>query len=47
MKTAVVVVDMVKDNMELSPHEHLAQRGRAIAPGVNRLTRAPAKRAGP
>ena len=38
MKTAVVVVDMVKDNLELSPHDHIAQRGRAIAPAVNRLT---------
>ena len=38
MKTAVVVIDMVKDNLELSPHDHIAQRGRDIAPAVNRLT---------
>jgi nicotinamidase-related amidase len=37
MKTAVVVVDMVKDNLELSPHPHLAQRGRDIVPAVRRL----------
>ncbi len=38
MKTAVVVVDMVKDNLELSPHRHLARRGEAIVPAVRRLT---------
>jgi len=40
MKTAVVVVDMVADNLELSPHPHLAQRAEAIVPAVNRLTAA-------
>ena len=40
MKTAVIVVDMVKDNLELSPHHHIAERGKAITPAVNRLTRA-------
>lgn len=38
MKTAVVVIDMVKDNLELSAHEQVAARGKAIVPAVNRLT---------
>lgn len=38
MKTAVVVVDMVKDNLESSRHAGIAQRGQAIVPLVNRLT---------
>ena len=38
MKTAVVVVDMVKDNLETSQHGGVAQRGKAIVPAVNRLT---------
>jgi nicotinamidase-related amidase len=29
---------MVKDSLELSPHEHLAARGRAVVEPVNRLT---------
>ncbi|MCB2187129.1 MAG: cysteine hydrolase [Deltaproteobacteria bacterium] len=37
MKTAVVVVDMVKDNLELSAHPRLAERCQAIVPAVNRL----------
>lgn len=37
MKTAVVIIDMVKDNLELSHNEKLAQRGRDIVPAVNRL----------
>lgn len=38
MKTAVVVIDMVKDNLESSAHAGIAQRGKAIVPAVNRLT---------
>ena len=38
MKTAVVVVDMVKDNLELSPHEAVAQRAKSVVPQINRLT---------
>ena len=38
MKTAIVVIDMVKDSMELCPHDFLAERGKAIVPAVNRLT---------
>jgi nicotinamidase-related amidase len=38
MTSAVVVIDMVKDSLELSPHEHLAARGRAVVEPVNRLT---------
>jgi nicotinamidase/pyrazinamidase len=38
MKTAVVVVDMVKDNLESSQHAGIAQRGQSIVPLVNRLT---------
>jgi len=38
MKTAVVVIDMVKDSLELSRHEKLAGRIKAIVPFVNRLT---------
>ncbi len=37
MKTAVLVIDMVKDNLELSHNEKLAARGRDIVPAVNRL----------
>ena len=40
MKTAVVVVDMVKDNLELSHHQPIAQQGKAIVPALNRLTAA-------
>ncbi|MCF8032059.1 MAG: cysteine hydrolase [Desulfarculaceae bacterium] len=38
MKTAVVVVDMVKDNLESSKHGGVATQGKAIVPAVNRLT---------
>jgi nicotinamidase-related amidase len=38
MKTAVVVVDMVKDNLESSLHGGVAAQGQAIVPAVNRLT---------
>ncbi|MGD8563278.1 MAG: isochorismatase family cysteine hydrolase [Desulfarculaceae bacterium] len=38
MKTAVVVVDMVKDNLELSHNPALAKQAKAIVPTVNRLT---------
>ncbi|MCB2225324.1 MAG: cysteine hydrolase [Desulfarculaceae bacterium] len=38
MKTAIVVVDMVKDNLESAAHAGIAQRGKAIVPAVNRLT---------
>ena len=38
MKTAVVVVDMVKDNLETSKHGGIAERGKSIVPMVNRLT---------
>ena len=38
MPTAVIVVDMVKDNLELSVHDHLARRALAIVDAVNRLT---------
>lgn len=37
MHTAVIVVDMVKDNLELSAHPHLAQRCLAIVEAVNDL----------
>ncbi len=37
MKTAVVVIDMVKDNLESSAHAGMAERGQAIVPAVNRL----------
>ncbi len=45
MKTAVVVIDMVKDSLELSPHPHLAERARAVVPAINRLN-AEARRRG-
>jgi len=45
VKTAVVVVDMVKDNLELCHNEKIAVRGKAIVPAVNRLT-AEARRRG-
>jgi nicotinamidase-related amidase len=38
MKTAVVVVDMVKDNLELSHHPELAAHCRTIVAPVNALT---------
>ncbi len=38
MKTAVVVVDMVKDNLESAAHAGTAEQGRAIVPAINRLT---------
>lgn len=38
MHTAVIVVDMVKDNLELSSHPHLAQRCLAIVERVNQPT---------
>ena len=38
MKTAIIVVDMVKDNLELCHHAKLASRGEAILAPVNRLT---------
>lgn len=38
MKTAVVVVDMVKDNLELSRHPELAAHCRSIVDKVNELT---------
>jgi len=47
MKTAVVVVDMVKDNLELSHNERIAERGKAIVPAVNRLTAAARQRGWP
>lgn len=37
MSTAVIVVDMVKDNLELSPHDNLARVGLDIVDAVNRL----------
>lgn len=47
MHTAVVVIDMVKDNLELCHNEAVAQRGRAIVPAVNRLTAAARARGWP
>ena len=47
MKTAVVVVDMVKDNLELCHNERIAERGKAIVPAVNRLTAAARERGWP
>lgn len=47
MKTAVVVVDMVKDNLELCHNEHIAERGKAIVPRVNHLTAAARERGWP
>ena len=38
MHTAVIVIDMVKDNLELSGHDHLARRALAIVDRVNQLT---------
>jgi nicotinamidase-related amidase len=38
MKSAVLVIDMVKDNLELSHHPELSARAKAIVPAVNRLT---------
>jgi len=38
MKTAVAVIDMVKDNLEFSRHEKMAGRLKAIVPAINRLT---------
>ncbi|MFH1058796.1 MAG: isochorismatase family cysteine hydrolase [Pseudomonadota bacterium] len=38
MHTAVLVVDMVKDSLELAHDERVAARGRAILEPVNRLT---------
>jgi nicotinamidase/pyrazinamidase len=37
MHTALIVVDMVKDNLELSTHDHLARRCLAIVDAVNAL----------
>ncbi|MEW5913034.1 MAG: isochorismatase family cysteine hydrolase [Thermodesulfobacteriota bacterium] len=47
MKTAVVVVDMVKDNLETSLHAGIGQRAQAIVPAVNRLTAAARRRGWP
>lgn len=38
MHTAVLVVDMVKDSLELAHDERVAARGKAIVDAVNRLT---------
>lgn len=38
MHTAVLVVDMVKDSLELSHDERFGARCRSIVPAVNRLT---------
>lgn len=37
MRSAVVIVDMVKDSLELGHYPKVAQRGQAIVPAVNRL----------
>ena len=47
MKTAVVVIDMVKDNLELCAHPQVAARARAIVEPINRLTRAARQRGWP
>lgn len=39
MKTAVLVIDMVKDNLELSHFPRLADRAKGIVAPINRLTR--------
>ena len=39
LKTAVLVIDMVKDNLELSRHPRMAQRAESIVEPINRLTR--------
>ena len=38
MKSAVVIIDMVKDSLELSHNERYAQRAKDIVPAINRLT---------
>jgi nicotinamidase-related amidase len=38
MKSAVVVIDMVKDSLELSHNPRYAQRAKDIVPAINRLT---------
>ena len=38
MKSAVLVIDMVKDNLESGHHAGVAAQGKAIVPAVNRLT---------
>lgn len=47
MKTTVVVVDMVKDNLEHSPHAELTAYCRSIVVQVNTLTAAARKRSWP
>ncbi len=38
MKSAVLVIDMVKDNLNTEHHAGVAAQGQAIVPAVNRLT---------
>ena len=38
MKTAVIVVDMLKDNFREGNHPVALDQGKAIIPGINRLT---------
>lgn len=47
MKTAVVVIDMVKDNLESSLHAGIAERAKEVVPAVNRLTEGARQRGWP
>ncbi len=47
MKTAILIIDMVKDNLELSPHPRMASRAEALTGPINRLTREARKRGWP
>ena len=47
MKTAILIIDMVKDNLELSHFPQTAQRNKAITGPINRLTRAARERGWP
>ena len=38
MKTAVLIIDMVKDNLELSRHPQISGRAKALVDPINRLT---------
>ncbi len=44
MKPAIIVVDMLKDNLKENPHNPLLQEGRAILPNLQRLLEESRKR---
>ncbi len=47
MNKAILIIDMVKDNLELSHFPYIAERAEAITGPINRLTREARKRGWP